>query len=647
MRIRLESGGTLVDEGPAGRVLCVQGRALVQDRRLGRPALYMASYGTERGMLIVLDHRNGVADEYEFPEGLTAWSLLQGRDARVYIAGYGTGRLLGFDTINRRFAPLAVAWDPVPGRESVLCDLTEASDGAIYLGTYPDCRLLRFLPGEDRIESVARLAEDEMYLRWVESLPDGRMACLVGCHRSRLLLVDPGTGATECLTPGWLQGPSNWGQPYRVGDHLVYTVRDPRTGSRALAVYDWSAGSFIECLPWEDANDPVVLGTGPTGSLLLGVRGGAVEEWLLPGGARQAVWPSLRLPDLPGTSASLDEEGRLVGQSSRDYWTADPVSGRVEVRPLPAQGAYIAALGLKALSNGDVWGSYHLGQSIFRVVGGGKTAESYGPVVEVGGEVYDLEERDGSLLMASYVEAVLSRFDPRAPWRPGTAMDANPREFARIGHDQYRPCAGIAWAPDGRLAIGTMARYGIAGGALSFYDPTTGALEVIRDPILGHAITALDGDGRHLCVGTSIHSNGVSCRGSWAKVFLWNVFTNHIIAEEELLDEATVSWVVLLPEARVLASAGGKLYLWDPRPGTVEVVCEPGRIGGNGCARGSGGDIWMVLNGRLTRYDSTNGGELIQYDAAAGELSAPITVAPDGTVYARRRLGIASFRPPI
>ena len=97
----------------------------------------------------------------------------------------------------------------------------------------------------------------------------------------------------------------------------------------------------------------------------------------------------------------------------------------------------------------------------------------------------------------------------------------------------------------------------------------------------------------------------------------------------------------------MLASAGGKLYLWDPRPGTVEVVCEPGRIGGNGCARGSGGDIWMVLNGRLTRYDSTNGGELIQYDAAAGELSAPITVAPDGTVYARRRLGIASFRPPI
>lgn len=646
MRIRIESGGTLVDEGPAGRVLCVQARALVQDRKLGRSVLYLASYGSERGMLIALDYVNGVAEEYEFPQGVTAWNLIQARDELLYIGAYAPGRLLAFDTLNRRFVPLPDTPGRMEGRETVVCDLAEGADGNIYLGTYPDCRLLRYLPDEDRIESIVQLAADEMYVRWMSSLPDGRVACFVGCRRSRLVVVEPNTGEMLCLTPDRLQGPSNWSQPYVVGTHLVHMAQDPRTGTRVLAVYDWSTGAFLDCLPWRGGNDPVIIGSGPEGGLLLGTRGDGIEEWQLPEGNTRPVWPVLSLPDVPVTAAYLDREGRLVGQSGREYWVAEPGTGRVDVRPLPAQGAFIAPLGLKALSSGEIWGSFHLGQSIFRVVGGGETAESYGPVVEVGGEVYDIEERDGSLLMASYVEAVLSRFDPRERWQPGLDADANPRELLRIGNDQYRPCAGVTWAPDGRLAIGTMAKYGIAGGALSFYDPATGTLEVVRDPIPGQAVTALDGDGTHLCAGTSIHSNGVSCEGSWAHVFLWDVSSRHIVSKCKLLYESTVSWVVLLLEGRVLVSAGSRLYLWDTRLGEAEVVCDPGRIGINGCARSTDGDVWMVLNGKLTRYDARNGGELIQYDAGAGGLSAPVTVAPDGTVYARRRLGIVSFRPP-
>ena len=646
MRIRVESGGRLVDEGPAGRVLCVQGRALVKDRKLERPALYMASYGSERGMLIVLDYADGVAEEYEFPEGVTAWNLIQARDGLVYIGGYGPGRLLAFDTLSRRYVPLPDTPGRIAGRESVICDLAEAPDGAIYLGTYPDCRLLRYRPGEDRIELVVQLAEDEMYARWVTALPDGRLVCFVGCHKSRLVIVDPVTGALQCLTPDWLQGPSNWGQPHLVGHYAVHLAQNPRTGSRVLAVYDWTAASFAGFLPWTGEHDPVIIGAGPDGGLLLGARGGAVEEWLLPSGSARPIWPGLLLPDLPGTSAYLDEQGRLVGQGGRDYWVGDSGSGRMAIQSLPAQGAYIAPLGLKALSNGEVWGSFHLGQSIFRVVGGGETAQTYGPVVDVGGEVYDLEEQDGSLLMASYVEAVLSRFDPRAPWRPGTGVDANPREFARIGDDQYRPCAGVAWAPDGRLAIGTMARYGIAGGAISFYDPVTGDLQVVRDPVPGQAITALDGDGTRLCAGTSIHSNGVSCADAWAHVFLWDAWQQQIVDECYLPNEETVSWVVLLPGERVLVSAGGRLYLWETEAGQITIVSEPGHIGINGCARAANGEVWMVLNGMLTLFNPRNGGELVQYEAGAGELSGPIAVASDGVVYARRRLGIASFRAP-
>ncbi len=643
MRTRSVNGGDIIDHGPVGRVLCVQGRALVQDRHLGRQALYMASYGTEKGMLIVLDYENDRAEEYEFPEAVTAWNLMQARDGLVYIGGYTPGRLLAFDTERRRFVDLPEPDHVIEAAQSVVCDLAEGPNGSIYYGTYPDCRLYRYRPEEGKVELVAQPVQDELYLRWVTALPDGRVLGFAGCHRCRLVEIRPDTGSVRTLTPDWLQGPSNWGPLYLVGPYAVHQAMDSRNGGAPiLVVYDWQSGTLADTISILDINEPIVVGAGD-GGLLIGARGGAIEKVLLPEGRRQAVWPDLRLPDLPLSGILRDDKGRLISPSGRDYWVADPATGWAETRRLPARGAYIAALGLKAMDNGQVWGSFHLGQSIFRLATDGNDALNLGPVVEVGGEVYDLEEKDGVLYMASYIEAVLSRFDPAAPWHPGKEVASNPQELARLGHDQYRPCAGVAWAPDGRLAVGSMAKYGIAGGALSFYDPDTGSLEVVRDPVPGQAITALDGDGDRLCLGTSIHSNGVSAEGAWAQVFLWDQKPGRIASQHELSGIEGVSWVALLPGPAVLVSAAGKLFLWHTDTDEIETVLEQGSMQTNGCARGRDGKLWMVINGTLMRYDA-GADELVSYALGAGELSSPMTVGHDGTAYCRRGLHVVAFR---
>ncbi len=642
LTVQFLEGGSLRYCGPAGAVLAVQGKALVVDARTGLELLYLVSYGTERGVLITLDYRGHVAEQYELPAGVTAWGLVQGVDGGVYVGLYGPAALARFDTRERKFE-IVHRPSGLQAGESVICDLAEGTDGRIYYGTYPDCSLWAFDPCSGKATGYGCLASAEMYLRYICALPDGHVLALVGCHRCRLLDVDPRSGLATCLTPEELALPSAWGPIAVRGRYAVHFWE--RSGHWFVRAYDWAAKSFVAEWPLPAEGRPVLL-PGQGECLHIAMAGSDMHCVLEPGGhweCQQFVGPVL--PAWPGMAVFQDREGWLVGAGSQEYFVLRPGSEKVEPRPIPASGAAIAPLALLCSAEDKLWGSYHLGQSIFHFDVAAGQAQKFGPVVSVGGEVYDLEEIDGRLYMASYTDAVLSVYDPQLPWLPGSEPGCNPLELGRIGHEQYRPLAGIARGVGGALVIGSMARYGIAGGAISLLDPAVGKLTVYVDPIPEQAVTAVDADEQLVYFGTSVHSNGARC--SWtdrAFVGALDPDTGRVMERHPVQAEG-VSALFWLRKGVVYFSAGGKLYRWEAGS-EPQLALEPGRIGINGWCRAPGeAAIWLIINGTVASLDAESE-RLLVFSETARRVEAPIAVCTDGLIYCRQGVGIACFSPP-
>src|SRR5205085_2039793 len=90
------------------------------------------------------------------------------------------------------------------------------------------------------------------------------------------------------------------------------------------------------------------------------------------------------------------------------------------------------------------------------------------------GEVMCAVGLKGRGYLGIYVNAVLSEYDPKKPFRFG----ANPRELAALNpqYEQTRPEAAVT---DGhRVYIASSSAYGKLGGALSVIDPKTRRVDV-------------------------------------------------------------------------------------------------------------------------------------------------------------------------
>ena len=162
--------------------------------------------------------------------------------------------------------------------------------------------------------------------------------------------------------------------------------------------------------------------------------------------------------------------------------------------------------GLNVGPDGNIYGSTIISMHVFQFDTQARQLSDLGRVGFGHGEVYDVIAHGDKLYMGSYTGAYWAAYDPSKPWNArqdvgGKAADANPRCFGQMGHDMNRPFE-YAVGPDDRIYIACRADYGLPGGGMVRFDPTTEAMDVFRDEL--QSMQAIAADDRYIYGGTSI-----------------------------------------------------------------------------------------------------------------------------------------------
>lgn len=162
--------------------------------------------------------------------------------------------------------------------------------------------------------------------------------------------------------------------------------------------------------------------------------------------------------------------------------------------------------GLNVGPDGNIYGSTIISMHVFKYDTAALQLSDLGRVGFGVGEIYDVIAHKDKLYMGSYIHAYWAVYDPTKPWNArrdvgGEAPDANPRCFGKMGQQMNRPFE-YAVGPDDRIYIACRADYGIPGGGMVRFDPTTEALDVFRDEL--QSVQSIAADQRYVYGGTSI-----------------------------------------------------------------------------------------------------------------------------------------------
>src|SRR5579859_2022821 len=170
------------------------------------------------------------------------------------------------------------------------------------------------------------------------------------------------------------------------------------------------------------------------------------------------------------------------------------------------------------------------------------------------------------LFIASHPGATLQIFDPTRPFRPGAARANNPAYYGSTAPEQDRPY-DMALGADGRIYLACVPAYGHHGGALSWYDPATDAVDRVASPVKNQALASLCAlpNGLLTC-GTSIEGGpGTKPRAAQAVLFLWDPARREKVFE--CVPAAGASMIANLTAALggvVYGTAGNTLFAFDP-----------------------------------------------------------------------------------
>ncbi|MFD0957812.1 hypothetical protein [Paenibacillus chungangensis] len=122
-----------------------------------------------------------------------------------------------------------------------------------------------------------------------------------------------------------------------------------------------------------------------------------------------------------------------------------------------------------------------------------------------------------------------------------------------------------------KLYIGTIPDYGLLGGALTIYDPTTNEHDIFHDVVYNQSIVGLAYRDGKLYGSTSIHGGeGINPTETVAKMFVWDLSTNEKTIEftPEIPGAATaptmINGLTFGPDGLLWAAADGTLFALDP-----------------------------------------------------------------------------------
>ncbi len=419
-------------------------------------ASLLASMGQNNGGLFVLDIDLATGKCRQFNAKLSTAqyptaSFRSPRTGVLYIGDHSAGHLHRYDPAHPEKG-LEDLGDIDGEHATFPTGISEAPDGGIWIGAYPDCCLTRFDPATGKFTRFGMMDDVDKYL-YPLCGADGTIAALTKVVRPHLVVFDPKTGTHKTVGP--------------------VTSADDKTqrveffkGLDGLLYYDTFAGKFrvsgMEIVPVDylPAQMPGMHAT---------YKHGYQETLPMPGGLT-ATW-------IDGDEgAGLFKKVRLTSSNPK-----------VDTRTLELdwKGGGSNLFLIHHGADGLLYGSSFLPEHLFRCAADGTSMINLGRCSESLGEAYTMGNfSDGTMALASYPHSRISLYNPKKPYRYGVDSDANPQDIGRLDEVGIRPIA-MAVVPalkkaDGtvvheKLWIGSLPDYGTWGGTLAWLDPKTRA----------------------------------------------------------------------------------------------------------------------------------------------------------------------------
>ncbi|MEU0567399.1 hypothetical protein ABZ297_18720 [Nonomuraea sp. NPDC005983] len=540
--------GTVTDFGVQSSALTVLEGVFGTDQA-GRPVVYSAQMGTP-GVVAKLDpvtrEHLGTA---ELPGASGAWGITQADDGAVYAGSYPNGHVYRYD--GDKAVDLGA---PVPG-QTVLYGFQPGRNGTVYGGTYPDAHAFSYSPGTG-LRDLGRMYDGQQYVTDVAVDAERELLWASIGTGGHLIRMDLRTGDKRDIWPEALRGDPNYpydlnlvaGKLFVKRNKLQGLVLDPDTGAVLADGFTMSSRGTTRT-----AEGGYVYFTSGTALWRYDLAADRPEP--VPGPVT-AGGPGVGWGFVDGTLYAL------IGNYFGDALSYDPRTGASQRFKLPFPAQPIDINNVSAGQDGKIYTNLYINGTLATL------DPATGKVTELGraGQADGLFWRSGKLYLGTYPSGAVLEYDPARPWASGT----NPRELFRLIDDgQNRPQAFAT--SGGKMYVGSTPDYGLWGGALTVYDFGSGQHTVLKAPVQDQGVISLAVLGGTLWGGTTINGGGgTTPKATEAKLFTYSLDDGAKTGELTPVPGASsITSVVEGPDGKLWGLADGTVFVLDPATSKV------------------------------------------------------------------------------
>ncbi len=582
----------------------------VKDKRGNMWACAVNYSSTGRSYLFTVNLKTGKAERHRLMSEKGAYAVAPGANGCVYLGTF-TGRLWNFDFEKRRFCEVG---RPFPGE--YIWGGGSSSRGCVYIGTYPKASFAEYDTLKGEFTFITRSpVSDAMYARGFTELPDGRICVSVGGPNASFLLYNPSERSLVKKRPRCLIG-KTFASSYVIDKEtlLVNTL------------YNTDKIHLLNTTSLEEMKTVPI----PQGELMIS-RVAVSDDVFSVGLPSGRIYRLVELEywepigeETPRDSTILarDPEGGVMGVTPDGlFFRCNPRRKEYFQTQLPS--SYTRGMIVMTLAKGregEVFGATYINQHIFRFDYKENISTDLGRITRIPGEVCNMLFLREKLYLASYVLAEIYVYDPEKPVK----INANPRFIGRCGEDQNRP-TGIA--TDGeKIFIGTHARYGDLGGAVTIFDPNTEAIKCYRHVVPDQNVNSVvyDASSGLIFGGVAIYGEAHPPTERSAQIFALDPKNGEVMYRGAPWQAPSLRVWTSLPDGRILGGSGESYFIFNSskmdftakgsfplRPIGQLVLGSDGRLYGFA----STGFFWWELDkDRVQKLSSENGTNLIEVE---------------------------------
>ncbi len=518
--------------------------------------ILQTTHTLDEGILARYQPSTGKTEYLSLPGASGAWAATRkGED--VYIGSHQPGILYHMNINDNKVTPIEV---PKGEGDQFYFIWTNdfGSDGNVYFGTYPECKLIQYNPADKVFKDCGVMVKGEQYLRGLCAEFPGKVFCGVGSH-AHLVEYDIKTGKTAEFLPEKYKNESFAYNVFRFKDLLAAYI----SPSSAIVFFNPDSHEFLrEIIP-------------PEGEEGFWKYFYAADDYLY---FATMSYDNLYRYDYENNKFTLMEEGlgAPFGMTKDRYLYCISTFGKYSVYDIKEKKVVAQSqssfqgkgMDIFALGEGPdniLYGGAYINQSLFKYNMKTDELATLGRSVAFGGQIRNILSFKDKVYIAHYTHARLTVYDPGQTWNPGPRETNNPRLIGAVGSEQNR-FRSIYLAEDKHIYMGTVPDYGKYGGALVDFDPESETFKVYRNVVKDQSVYGIEGDGSGLLIGSTATHGGLGSVpvAKEAKLFVWDVAKKQKVRELVPVAGADDIWSICrTPDGKIIGGADSTLFVYD------------------------------------------------------------------------------------